>query len=388
MSDAVVYIGMTYPHGIIRHFVLLALEIQKHLAVDFFFASTTGETNQNAWPLVRAHFAPDRVLATETFPRLVASIECLFSRYDRVLVHTGGGWGQTKHFIPLKRKYGNRFVHVVTTHSFHIGDWKRVPMSILQAVLYSRYVDQVVFQCPYAVSRFTFGDWFLKRGRGCIVPLGVESYPEKTEVVPTELEGQRDLVDVLLDGSLVKFIYLAGFRVGKCHAWLMRAVAPTLKANPKARLLLCGRGDPKIIDDVKMLAKRFGVQGQVVIPGQIHRDAVPWVLQHATCALVPTAAETFGHCFVEPMFAGLPVIGTRVGIGRSLVQDFRTGFGISLKDPASVVRALQTVLDDPEGTREMGAYARTLVSLEFTHASVGLALARLYQTLLSRRRST
>lgn len=384
MSDAVVYLGMTYPHGIIRHFVLLALEIQKHVASDFYFASTTGETNQNAWPLVRAHFASDRILATETFPQLVASIDALFARYERVLVHAGGGWGQTKHLIPLKRKYGARFIHVVTTHSFHIGDWKRIPMATFQAALYARYADQVVFQCPFAVDRFIWGRWFLRRGRGCVIPLGVEDYPEKSDAAPAELAGQTELVRVLKDEALVKFVYLAGFRGGKSHAWLMRAIAPVLKACPQARLLLCGRGDERIVEQVRKIARRQGVLEQVLIPGQIHRDAVPWVLQHASCALVPSAAETFGHCYVEPMFAGLPVIGTRIGIGASLVQDYRTGFGISLDAPRSVMRAVQSVIDDSASARAMGAYARKLVQEEFSHASVGVALARLYRDLLQR----
>jgi len=383
MSEAVVFIGMTYPHGIIRHFALLAVEIQKHVACDMYFASTTGDTNQNAWPMIREHFAKDRILATETFPLLVLEIEKLFSRYDRVLVHSGGGWGQTRLIAPLKKKFKERLIHVVTTHAYHIGEWKRMPVSCAQLLLYRRYADFVVFQCPFAARRFVGGERLLRTGKGCIIPLGVEPYPEPTSAVPVLLDGQKELVRILVDDALVKFVYLAGFRSGKNHVWLMRAIAPVLKRYPRAHLVLCGTGVQGIIDRVRAVARQHGLMGQVLLPGQVHRDAIPWVLQHATCAIVPSAAETFGHCYVEPMMAGLPVIGTRIGIGESVVQDYRTGLGIDLGNFETVRHAVEFVVEHQEQARKMGCFAQKLVSEMFTHASIGVALARLYGQLLN-----
>lgn len=381
MSNAVVFIGMTYPHGIIRHFALLAVEIRKRIGCDFYFASTTGETNQDAWPMIRAEFAPGRILATETFPQLLNDIESLLTHYDRVLVHSGGGWGQTRLIAPLKKKYGARLVHVVTTHAYHIGDWRRVPASLIQNFLYRRYADHIVFQCDFAARRFVGGSQLVRTGKASIIPLGVEQYPDPTNIISELLAEQSELSQVLLDKSLVRFVYLAGFRSGKNHVWLMKAMASSLKRYPHARLLLCGRGAQEIISRVRDIAKKNGVLDQVIMPGQVHREAIPWVLQHASCAIVPSAAETFGHCYIEPMMAGLPVIGTRIGIGESVVQDFRTGMGISLKNPDSVSRAVEYIIEHPDQAREMGAFAQKLVKEEFTHESVGVALARLYGQL-------
>lgn len=389
-KHAVVYLGMTYPHGIIRHFVLLAFEIKQCIDADpyadFYFASTDGETGQNCWGDVRAAFPENRILCTYTFAELVQQIERLFSRYEVVVVHSGGGWGQTKFFVPLKRKYGPRLQHVVTTHSYRLGDpLLRVPMSALQYWLYSRYADMVVFQCSFAVRMFVGGERLLARGRGCIIPLGCEPNISACGEVPQAI-CEKGLQAEFLDEKLRRFVYLAGFRPGKKHAWLVCALAEFVKRHPEVRLYFCGWLTGKTAKDVQRLIARLGLERQIVCTGQISRDAVPWVLRHVDAAVVPSAAETFGHNYIEPMMAGLPVIGTRVGAGEYAIQDYRTGLGFSLSDPVSVVRAFAYFVNHPDEARQMGAYAAKLAHEEFTHASVGIALARLYKRMIGEAR--
>ena len=383
---AVIYIGQMYPNGIIRHFACLGVEIDKCAEgqpFDSYFASIDNDSQKGSWAVVKERIPDERIIHAPTFGELVQKIAGLFDRYQRVLVHSAGGRGMTLGIAPLKRQLGNRLIHVVTTHSYHINDWLRIPLSMFQAYLYRRYADYVIFQCPLAARRFVGHEWFFKHGKGGIIPLGVEPFPEKTDAVPVELKERTELVSLLLNRNVCKIIYLAAFRPGKGHDWLIRALAPYLRGRQDVVVLFCGGDGESYQAKLRELIRNEKLEAQIRMPGRIPRTAVPWTLQHCDAAVVPSTAETFGHNFIEPMFAGLPVIGTRVGAGEYALQDYRTGIGFSLKAPQTAAEAVRFIVEHREEAKHMGAYAKSVAEVEFSHASVASGLVRLYGELLS-----
>lgn len=386
-SNAVVFLGMVYPAGGVRHLGLLGAElsIQNRGQYDFYFASVGAENNVGFWRLVRESIPKDRILVEDGFGELVERIANLANVYDKVLVHLGGGWSQTRFFLKAVRRLGRarakRIILVGTTHSYRNGTKMRIPMSILQCCLYLLFYRMIVFQCRYARQRFC-GGWLLTLlGKGAVIPLGCEEFPVVGEAVP---DGIRSigLAEMLLDQSLVKIVYLAQFRPGKMHEWLVKAISPMLKRHREARIILCGKTDNAIAARIKEIVGGLGLESQVVIPGFVPRDEVPWLLQHVNCAVVPSRSETFGHNFLEPMFAGLPVVGTRVGVGCDIIKDGETGYFFDLRDPRSVCRALEDVVLNPKKAAQMGANAKDLVMRSYRHADVARQLTSLYERLL------
>ena len=390
-KNAIVFIGMTYPHGIIRHFAYLAVELNKVLAdkedVDFYFASTDGETNQNAWPMIRDNFVSERIICEHKFEKLADRICILGKEYEKVLVHTGGGFGQTKQLVLARRRMNKlvserlRIILAGTTHSFRNDSIHRIWMSALQCALYLLFYKKIIFQCQDAADAFVGSSLLFKAGKGVIVPLGCEGFVEPSPDVPTAIR-EKGLGDMLADKSLFKMVYLAQFRPGKMHAWLVKALIPIFKQHVEARLILCGMGNEVVVNDVKEIIKENGLESQVVIPGQIPRYEVPWLLKHVNCALVPSRAETFGHNFLEPMFAGLPVVGTRVGIGKEIIEDGKTGYGFSLRHPEEIGEAIAKMIRDPELARQMGGHAYARVSTTYRHSDVAKRLAEVYRGML------
>lgn len=384
--NAVVFLGMVYPGGIIRHLALLGIELGKiEHEYDYYFASIMREPDRNAWALVHAALPKHLIMKVKTFDEVVKACDTLFTRYERVLIHCGGGWGQTRAFIPLRRKYGHRLVLVGTTHSYHLDSWIRVPMSVFQCILYLRYYDKIIFQCQYAVDMFWGSHLLFLKKKGIVIPLGCELFDTPSESIPPVIAGKEDLRDVLEDQQLFKFVYLAGFRPGKKHVWLVYAIAPILKKHPEVRVLFCGTGNETVIRQIQVVIKRLGLQKQILMTGQIPRVEIPWLLLHADCAVVPSRAETFGHNFLEPMFAGLPVLGTRVGIGRDLIHDGLTGYGFDLKNVQSLRCGAEQLLACRERVKEMGKRAKRIVEKDFTHAVVARQLNTLYHELLLNR---
>ena len=88
----------------------------------------------------------------------------------------------------------------------------------------------------------------------------------------------------------------------------------------------------------------------------------------------PTLQEMAGFVLVEAAAAGVPAITYRTGGTPDLVQDGTTGFVIDKGDEPGFVRAIQTLLDNPELRDTMAGQAHA-------HASAHFALDHHFATL-------
>lgn len=380
-KKAVVFIGQAYPAGV--YFNLARLGIAMYCAcpsdLDFYYMASKEEANKGAWELVKQRIPRNAILEGGNLSGLIRDAERLFGEYDQVLFHTGGGFGQIKLLLPLKRKFGRRIKVTVITHSYRHCSWLRAPMSLCQALMYARYADKVIFQCPNAKNRFVGAELLDIMGKTAIIPLGCEAFDDVSEEVPQAIKS-LGLEGMLLDSSLFKFVYLAQLHQGKRHEWLIKSLCPVFRLHKEARLILCGEGPLR--DKLSSLIAQLGMSGQMLLTGQIQRSGIPWILGKSDCSVVPTRAETFGHAFVEPMMAGVPVIGTRVGAGEYLIQDYRTGIGITLKSSETLRNAVEYVIQNREKCKEMGENAREMTAQLFTYKSIGQAHMCLCSDLL------
>jgi glycosyltransferase involved in cell wall biosynthesis len=310
----------------------------------------------------------------------------LFERYQKVVVHYGGGHHLLAPLIQLKKEFGSRLLIIAITQSYQHDNWKRIPVSTYQFFLYKKYVDYVVFQCPYAAHQMVGGNWLLAHNRGGFIPLGLEDFSDaRMSERPVDVVGTPDIRGLLEEEDKFNFIFLGEFRPGKGQFWLFHALLPVLKKNPHVRMFfLGGAGVWPLLDAMREKVKACGVEKQVICPGNILRKYVPWILAHCHAALIPTRAETFGHCFAEPAMAGIPIIGTRVGVGEYLIQDMLTGIGYTFGNTEGVREAAQFLATHKEAARKMGQTLRTVVKEEFLHVNVARAYMSLYEKLLGR----
>jgi glycosyltransferase involved in cell wall biosynthesis len=82
--------------------------------------------------------------------------------------------------------------------------------------------------------------------------------------------------------------------------------------------------------------------------------------------------------------AGIPIIGTRVGVGEYLIQDMLTGIGFTFGNTEAVREAAQFLATHKEAARKMGQTLRSVVKEEFLHVNVARAYMSLYERLLGR----
>jgi glycosyltransferase involved in cell wall biosynthesis len=162
---------------------------------------------------------------------------------------------------------------------------------------------------------------------------------------------------------------------------LIRALPLVRQHHPTARLLVVGDGqDREMLQD---LAARLGVSKVVVFTGHLP-DPRPFYGLMDVFALA-SAYEAFGIVLVEAMFAGVPVVATRVGGVPHVVADGDTGLLVEPGQPEALAARLTELLGDPERRRVMGEEGRRRARRYFSAERYVADVDALYQRLARER---
>jgi glycosyltransferase involved in cell wall biosynthesis len=136
----------------------------------------------------------------------------------------------------------------------------------------------------------------------------------------------------------------------------------------EATLLIVGAGPEE--QRLRDLAQAFGLARRVHFAGRVSDTELPAYYRAADVFVLAShlRAEAFGIVQLEAMAAGLPVIGTELGTGTSVVnQHGVTGFVVPPNEPLRLASALRVLLANPELRRQLGQQARQRVNECFTH---------------------
>jgi glycosyltransferase involved in cell wall biosynthesis len=101
--------------------------------------------------------------------------------------------------------------------------------------------------------------------------------------------------------------------------------------------------------------------------------------------VLASAREAFGLVLVEAMFAGLPVVGTRVSGIPSVVRDVETGHLGQPLEPEHLAAAILGLINEPETAKVMGEKGRVRARSEFRAERYLSDIDRPYRRLGSER---
>jgi glycosyltransferase involved in cell wall biosynthesis len=131
---------------------------------------------------------------------------------------------------------------------------------------------------------------------------------------------------------------------------------PTLSID--IRLQIAGTGPDE--SSLKQLAEKLNVSSRVEFLGHVDHSNLPALLHGADIFIRPSRSEGMGNAFIEAMAAELPVIGTPVGGIPDFLTDGETGFVVEVDSPASIVAAIERILQDHGRTQEVVRKAKAL----------------------------
>ena len=166
----------------------------------------------------------------------------------------------------------------------------------------------------------------------------------------------------------VKYVfYAARFSKSKNHRLLVSLMAEHLHGGD-VKLMLGGKG--REMDNIHRLCADMGIGENVVFMGRVPRAHFLEHMKNAYCSIVLSKNETFGHCILEPLQLGVPVISTPTGIAPTIINDFVNGFTIPLGNPKKWKLIIGEVL---EGRMQLHSEYNPLYSWPAT--------ARMYNSL-------
>jgi alpha-1,3/alpha-1,6-mannosyltransferase len=163
------------------------------------------------------------------------------------------------------------------------------------------------------------------------------------------------------------------------HAF--KAALDTARADAvtDARLVVAGGYDARLKENVEHFAEieelviRYGLQDRVVLRRNISDDERRDLISSATALIYTPQNEHFGIVPLEAMALGTPVLAADSGGPTESIVDGLTGY-LRAPNANAFSEALVELLQNPEGSRRMGAAGRTRVEEKFSIQAMAEAL--------------
>jgi glycosyltransferase involved in cell wall biosynthesis len=213
--------------------------------------------------------------------------------------------------------------------------------------------------------------------KGIVIPLGlcVEDYRRP------QTEGTfRRLFPEVGQRRIILFLSRLNFKKGL--DLLIPAVGKLSRRRDDIHLVVAGPEEDGFGKNVLSWISQSGSTGKVTLTGMLQGGAKLAVLQDAEMLVLPSYSENFGVAVVEAMACGLPVvISDKVNIWRE-VESAKAGL-VTACDPTEIARAIEVLLDDPQGGRKMGRNGRKLVENQYSWRRVAKLLEDVYRELLA-----
>ncbi|CAN2206004.1 RfaG Glycosyltransferase [Candidatus Nanopelagicaceae bacterium] len=172
-----------------------------------------------------------------------------------------------------------------------------------------------------------------------------------------ELKRELDLDDKRVIVSVGRLVHRKG------QDTLVESLPEILKHHPDAHILFVGVGPH--LEYIHKRAIQLGVLDHISFVGRVQYSELPRFISVGEIFAMPSRSrlaglevEGLGIVYLEASACELPVVGGLSGGAPDALLEGETGFAADGLDPASVARAVISLLDDPLRAQEMGKRGR------------------------------
>jgi glycosyltransferase involved in cell wall biosynthesis len=166
---------------------------------------------------------------------------------------------------------------------------------------------------------------------------------------------------------------------------MIRAADVVRAEMPETRFVVYGSlsADPPYVERCRALISELGMDETFLFKGPHPNPAE--LYSEGDLTVLSSISEAFPYTVLESMACARPVVGTDVGGVREALEGF--GLIVPPRDPASLGRAILTLLQDDELRLELGHRAREEVLARFRITDSVDAYRRLYERLSGHRQA-
>jgi glycosyltransferase involved in cell wall biosynthesis len=297
-------------------------------------------------------------------PRFARDLASAFRRHNVALAHSHeftmafyGAWAARLARVP----------HVITMHGsrYYAGRWRR-RLALRWAARSSVAVTAVSRALAESLQR----DLWLGRGKVTVVPNGIR--PRRAA-----RNGVRDQLGLRPGDHLL--LAVGNLYPVKGHRDLVAAVGHLAARHPSLHLAIAGRGE--LADALSRDARERRVGDRVHLLGL--RSDIAELLASADAFVLPSLSEGLPLALLEAMFAGLPIVATRVGEVPAALADGGAGLLVEPGRPDELAGAIERLLSDAELARTLGTRAHARALAEFDVAKMAARYESLYAPALN-----
>jgi glycosyltransferase involved in cell wall biosynthesis len=180
----------------------------------------------------------------------------------------------------------------------------------------------------------------------------------------------------------VRALCVASLQEYKGHRVLLEALAGGGRRLATIQIDLVGSGPLR--EALEELARELGLQSRVRFHGSLAEEAVTEMLETTDLFVLPSVVARNGQMeglpivLMEALAAGAPVVATRLSGVPEIVLNGETGLLVEPSSPEGLVRALETVLDQPAAAQARAEAGRRLVEREYDVRRSAALLADLF----------
>jgi len=216
----------------------------------------------------------------------------------------------------------------------------------------------------------------------------VRMTPRKWEVVPNGIDStyeqvsSSDVAEVTrrLGAAETKIILVVGrYSREKGQDRIPRIAADLMARRDDFQFILIGEGPDE--EDLRALIAREGVGDRVELHPFV-ADIRPYY-RAATLCVLPSRREGMPNVVLEALLMGCPLVSMDVGGVREIVSTGVEALVVPQDDVGSLVRAIESVLDDDQLRKRLSVAGRERIRDSFLAASRARRVRGLYESLLS-----
>lgn len=268
-----------------------------------------------------------------------------------------------------------------------VNGWlKKIPVVILEETsfpiyrswranllmkLFSKIATKVIGVSPATSEEYLKGKLKLSDKKVELINNGV-ALPRYLS--PQELEKARKEYNILENDFVIGSVGRMLQDANKRFSDLIKAFAEFSKGKENVTLLLVGDGPER--EGYEKLVNELGISNQVIFAG--YQSDVSLFYQMMDVFALVSTHESFGLVLAEAMLNKLPVIATRVGGMKYIVEDQETGFLVEPFQVQEIKEKMEILFLDVETRKRFGNNGFKKAMREYTEESYVERIKNLY----------